>query len=135
MSPLPIQTRKTMNTSRQGYPLGALFVLVTVCAVLVAGVAPLVHALRNGEVSKEAFFAALGGGFFGGMFLGMILGIFQFRVGRGVVIGAGVGGVIGLAGGAMALLSSEQIFTAATAMTAGSGLVVAVAVMMRRSES
>ena len=30
-----------MNLSRQGYPLGALFVLVTLAAVLVGGIAPL----------------------------------------------------------------------------------------------
>jgi len=122
-----------MTNSARGYPLGALFVLVTICAVLLAGISPLVQSFQSGLVSMEAFFGALGIGAMCGMFLGMILGLFQFRVGRGVVIGAGVGCVIGLVAGAMSLLTSQQIFTAATAMTAGSGLIVAVAVMMRRS--
>ena len=123
-----------MNASRRGYPLGALFVLVTLCAVLLAGISPLVKNLNEGLVDTGPFFAAVGGGAFGGMLIGMILGLFQFQIGRGVVTGAGVGCIIGMVAGAMALLSSRQIFTAATAMTAGSGLIVAVAVMMRRSQ-
>jgi hypothetical protein len=122
-----------MNASHRGYPLGALFVLVTLCAVLLAGISPLVKNMNDATVSTGEFFAAVGGGALGGILLGIILGLFQFRIGRGVVIGAGVGCIIGMAGGALALLSSQQIFTAATAMTAGSGLIVAVAVMMRRS--
>src|SRR5258707_1167194 len=104
-----------MSNSRGGYPLGALFVLVTLCAVLLAGISPLVKNLNDGIVPTGEFFAAVGGGALGGMLLGMILGLFQFRIGRGVVIGAGVGCMIGMAGGALALLSSQQIFTAATA--------------------
>jgi hypothetical protein len=123
-----------MNSSRQGYPLGALFVLVTLCAVLLAGVSPLVKNLTDGMISPREFFAYVGGGAVGGMLLGVVLGLFQFRIGRGVVVGAAVGCVIGLVGGAMSLLSGKQIFTAATAMTAGSGLIVAVAVMMRRNK-
>jgi uncharacterized membrane protein len=126
-------TTKKMNTSRRGYPLGALFVLVTFCAVLLAGISPLVKNLNDGKVSPGQMFSYLSGGAIGGILLGMILGLFQFRIGRGVLVGAGVGCVIGLVSGAMALLSSEQLFTAAVAMTAGSGLIVAVAVMMRRS--
>jgi hypothetical protein len=122
-----------MSNSLRGYPLGALFVLVTFCAVLLAGISPLLQNLDGGIVSPGAVSAAVGGGAFGGMLLGMILGLFQFRMGRGVVIGAGVGCVIGLVAGAMAMLTSRQIVTTATAMTAGSGLIVAVAVMMRRT--
>lgn len=121
-----------MTVARRGYPLGALFVLMTICAVLVAGVAPLVHSLQRGQVPASAFLAAMGIGCFGGMVLGVILGLFQFNVGRGVLMGASVGAVIGLAAGALALLTGDQILAAATAMTAGSGLVVAVAVMMRQ---
>jgi uncharacterized membrane protein len=124
-----------MNAFRRGYPLGALFVLMTICAVLVAGVAPLVHSLQAGNVDVTAFAAAMGIGSMAGMILGMILGLFQFRIGRGVLMGAGVGAIVGAAAGALALLNSQQIFAAATAMTAGSGLVIAVAVMMRRNTS
>jgi hypothetical protein len=122
-----------MDVSRRGYPLGALFVLVTFCAVLLAGISPLMKNLDAGMVSPGQLFGYLSAGTLGGMFLGMMLGLFQFRIGRGVITGGGVGCVIGLVAGALALLTNQQIFTAATAMTAGSGLIVAVAMMMRRS--
>jgi hypothetical protein len=123
-----------MNATRRGYPLGALFVLVTFCAVLLAGISPLVKNLNEGANSPGELLGYLSAGALAGTFLGMVLGLFQFRIGRGVIIGGGVGCVIGLVAGALALLTNQQIFTAATAMTAGSGLIVAVAVMMRRSQ-
>ena len=36
-------------TSRRGYPLGALFVLVTACAVLAAGITPLARLVVDGD--------------------------------------------------------------------------------------
>jgi len=120
-----------MNPTRRGYPIGALFVLVTICAVLAAGISPLVQQLQQGQIATGDFLVAVGAGGLTGAFLGMILGLFQFRVGRGVLTGLGVGTAIGLAAGAMSLLTSNQILTAAIAMSAGSGLAVAVAVMMR----
>jgi hypothetical protein len=122
-----------MDDSRRGYPLGALFVLVTFCAVLLAGISPLMKNLNEGTISPGQLLGYLSAGALSGMFLGMALGLFQFRIGRGVITGGGVGCVIGLVAGALALLTNGQVFTAATAMTAGSGLIVAVAVMMRRS--
>jgi hypothetical protein len=121
-----------MSFGRQGYPLGALFVLVAVCAVLVAGATPLVRMVADGSVEASAFFAALAAGFLSGTTLGVLLGLFQFRLVMGLMMGAGAGAFIGMAAGVMALIPSHEILTAAAAMTAGSGLVVAVAVVMRR---
>jgi hypothetical protein len=121
-----------MQFPKQGYPLGALFVLVTLCAVLVAGAAPLIRMSRE-EIEPIPFLVALGGGAIGGMIVGLVMGLLQFRVGLGLLMGAGVGATIGAAAGMMSLLSNEQILTAAAAMTAGSGLVIAVALVMRRA--
>jgi uncharacterized membrane protein len=121
-----------MHLPTRGYPLGALFVLVTLCAVLVAGAAPLVRMSKD-EVEPEMFLLALGSGALGGMVVGLIMGLLQFKIGLGMLMGAGVGAAIGAAAGMMSLLSNEQILTAAAAMTAGSGLVVAVSLVMRRS--
>jgi len=122
-----------MSISHRGYPLGALFVLVTVCAVLVAGITPLVHLVQEGTIESHVFLLAGGSGALCGILIGMVLGLMQFRMGLGVVMGLGIGAGIGLAAGLMALLNSHQIITAAAAMTAGSGLIVVVAVMMRRA--
>jgi hypothetical protein len=123
-----------MTLPRHGYPIGALFVLVTLCAVLLAGIAPLVRPgqIEDTDVTTSAFLVAMGFGALSGITVGMVLGLLQFRVGLGFVMGAGVGAVIGTVGGALALLSYQQIAAAAAAMTAGSGLIVGVAVLMRR---
>jgi hypothetical protein len=119
-----------MNTPR-GYPLGALFVLVTLCAVLVAGAAPLVR--RNlDEVDPTTFMVALGCGALVGMTVGAVMGLLQFRISLGLLMGVGVGLTIGAVGGMMSLLTSKQLLTATAAMTAGSGLVIGVALVMRR---
>jgi hypothetical protein len=123
-----------MPAPPRGYPLGALFVLVTVCAVLVAGVTPLVQMIQQGNVESMQFLFALAAGALGGMVIGIILGLMQFRMGLGVLMGTLIGVILGSAAGAMSLLTSHQILTAALAMTAGSGLIVIVAVVMRRNE-
>jgi hypothetical protein len=123
-----------MTFPARGYPLGALFVLVTVCAVLVAGVTPLVQMIQQGKIESMQFLIALTAGAVGGMVIGVILGLMQFRMGLGVVMGTAVGVALGMAAGAMSLLTGQQVLTAALAMTAGSGLIVIVAVIMRRNE-
>ena len=121
-----------MHLPQRGYPLGALFVLVTLCAVLVAGAAPLVR--RNlEEVDPTTFMVALACGALGGMTVGAVMGLLQFRIGLGLLMGVGVGLTIGAVAGMMSLLTSKQLLTATAAMTAGSGLVIAVALVMRRA--
>ena len=122
-----------MTFPARGYPLGALFVLVTVCAVLLAGVSPLINMFQKDRIPPETFAAVMGGSLLGGMILGMILGLFQFNVGQGVAMGMGAGLVVGMTAGALSLLGSQHIWAAAIAMTAGSGFIVAIAVLMRRS--
>ena len=70
-----------------------VFVLVTVCAVLLAGISPLVQSFQNGLVSVEMFFGALGIGALCGMLLGLVLGLFQFQISRGLPCAAANGGI------------------------------------------
>jgi len=123
-----------MTFPARGYPLGALFVLVTVCAVLAAGVTPLVQMVQQGNVESMPFVLALAAGALGGMVIGVIMGLMQFRMGLGVILGTTLGLILGGTAGAMSLLSAHQLLTTALAMTAGSGLIVIVAVVMRRAE-
>src|SRR6266436_9300567 len=122
-----------MSFSRQGYPLGALFVLVTLSAVLLGGVAPLVRSSGDQGVEGYAFLAAMGIGALCGIMAGTILGLLQFRIGLGLMMGGSVGMIIGIVAGLMALLSTKQIVPAALAMSAGSALIVGVAFVMRRA--
>jgi hypothetical protein len=121
-----------MNASRRGYPLGALFVLVAVCAVLIAGLSPVMRKTVEGKGDVSEFLAAILIGGVSGLFIGMIVGLFQFRYVLGIGLGALAGTLIGAVAGPMALLARSQITAAAVAMTVGSGLVIAVALVMRR---
>jgi hypothetical protein len=121
-----------MSHSRRGYPIGALFVLVAVCAVMLAGISPLMR-MAEGEIESLHVLTAVGCGVLVGLVTGLILGLLQFRMGLGIVLGVSVGAIIGAAGGLMALLSAQQMLPAAAAMTAGSALVVGVAYVMRRA--
>ena len=121
-----------MNASRRGYPLGALFVLVAVCAVLIAGLSPVMRETVQGNGDVGEFLAAILIGGVSGLFIGMIVGLFQFRYVLGIGLGALAGTSIGAVAGPMALLARSQVTAAAVAMTVGSGLVIAVALVMRR---
>jgi hypothetical protein len=123
-----------MSKSR-GYPIGALFVLVTVCAVLAAGISPLARMAVNGDVPANDLALATSAGALCGLLVGAVLGVLYFRLAVGLATGVGAGAVIGATAGAMSLLPGNLMITAAAAMTAGSGLVVGIALVMRRSEA
>ena len=123
------------DQTRRGYPLGALFVLVAASAVLVAGVTPLIRLTVQGKVEASSFLFALALGAGVGLNLGILIGLHRYRRAAGVLVGACVGTVIGGIGGLMALLPPGQVPAAAAAMVAGSGLVVGVALVMRRAKA
>ena len=117
-----------------GYPLGALFVLVTVSAVLVAGIAPLVRLVAKGDVVNPGqLVMGVLAGVNSGCLIGAALGLLQFRKLLGAALGATAGTLIGAAAGGLAMLPASQLITAAIPMTAGCGLIVGVALLMRRT--
>lgn len=115
-----------------GFSLSGLFVLVTACAAIVAGITPLVRLAAGGNVDGMRLSLALVSGFLGGLFLGLVVGLLHFRSTLAAPIGAGTGAVVGLAAGLITLLPQNEIITSALTMIAGSGLVVAVALINRR---
>ncbi len=122
-----------MNAPRRGYPLGALFVLVAAAAVLVAGIAPLFRLAVDGDdVEWGELLASVAVGIVCGLLVGGMLGLLQFHKGLGVLLGMTAGTVIGAVGGGLAMLPANQLLTAAVPMVIGSGLVVGVALLMRR---
>ena len=116
-----------------GFSLSGLFVLVTACAAIVAGITPLVRLAAGGKVDGMALSIALVTGFLGGLFLGLVVGLLHFRSTLAAPIGAGTGAVVGLAAGMIALLPQDQLVTSALTMIAGSALLVAVALINRRA--
>ena len=122
-----------MAAPHKGYPLGALFVLVTACAVLIAGITPLVRLVAKGD-APDYLLLGLAVGIGCGFVVGATLGLLQFRRALGFAMGATAGTFIGASAGGIALLPASQLVPASIAMSVGSGLVVGVAVMMRRSD-
>jgi hypothetical protein len=120
---------------RRGYPLGALFVVVTACAVLIAGVSPLARmAVREeADLGRGLIAAAIGAGW--GLFIGLLVGLIGHRTALASGLGALAGLFIGAAGGVICLLPARELTPAAAAMTAGSALIVGVALLMRRTDS
>jgi hypothetical protein len=123
-----------MIARRRSYPLGALFVLVTTCAVLAVGVAPLARAVADGDQDIGGLLISLALGAVGGLIVGNVIGMMQFRVALGLGIGALAGTMIGAVAGALAMLPVSALAGAAGAMTGGSALIVVVALVMRRGE-
>lgn len=126
-----------MNTqsTRRGYPLGALFVLVAASAVLIAGASPLAR-LAMGEdfdIARGLFAVAIGAGW--GVLIGALSGWLTYRAFSAAGLGAVAGFFIGAASGAICLLPGHELAPVAAAMTAGSALIIGVALVMRRNET
>ena len=120
------------NQPRHGFSLSGLFVLMTACAAVVGGIAPLVQLAGKGEIDGVRLSVSLASGFFVGMFLGLLVGLLQFRLTLAAPVGAAAGAVIGLAAGLLALLPQGHLDTSAITMFVGSGLIVGVALIHRR---
>ena len=120
------------TSTRRGYPLGTLFVLVAMSAVLTAGLSPAFRAvaaekLKWWEPLTAAAIAAV------------VLGIVGFAAGglyyphwRGLLAGGIAGFCVGLFAGPLALVEPRDLFPAALAMCVGSVIAIAIAAAMRR---
>jgi hypothetical protein len=118
----------------RGYPLGALFVVVTASAVLIAGAAPLLRTIFDegtdvGHIVLITFVSAAWG-----MVVGLLAGLIGHRTALASGLGALSGAFIGAASGMISLLPARELAPAAAAMTAGSALIVGLALVMRRSD-
>ena len=117
---------------RRGYPLGALFVLVAVSAVLAAALAP---SLRAVAADKLKWWEPLGAAGISVVVLGVIgagAGALYYPHWRGLLVGGIAGGLIGIVAGPLALVSPRELLPAALAMFVGSIIAVAIAAVMRK---
>lgn len=79
----------------RGFPLGALFVLTAVCAVVASHLLPIYEAVRGGKIPPRDVLLT---GILGGavlMVVGGFLGLLQSRPWRGLVLGMLTGGFVG----------------------------------------
>ena len=95
------------TSSNRGYPLSALFLLVTASGVVLAMVAPVLRGPCEAG-TEELLGAAIAGSLTLGL-LGLFLGLFHYSRWRGVLWGVLLGGVLGLLIGPMAFISPTSL--------------------------
>lgn len=118
----------------RGFPLAALFVIVTASAVLIAPIAPVMRDLSAGKRDGESLLVALLIGGVVGALLGAIWGAIQFQRWHGLPLGGLIGAPVGVIAGLMFLISPQEIASVALAMIAGSAIIVILAVVLRKRE-
>lgn len=124
------------TTATRGYPLGALFVLVTSAATLIAGLAPVVRNLGpQGPHMPNSIVNAIVLCVVPLSVVGGVLGLFQFRWLLGGFVGVAVGTVVGLAAALLSLASSNQLIGTTIAFVVGSGLMIGIALVMRQGRA
>ncbi len=120
--------------TRRGYPLGMLFVLVAISAVLAAGLSPTFRAVAAEKLEwwQPLVAAAIGAAALG--FVGFCAGGIYFPHWRGLLMGGAAGVGVGLIAGPLALVEPRELLPAALAMCVGSVISVGIAAAMRRKQ-
>ena len=117
---------------RRGYPLGTLFVLVAISAVLTAGLSPTFRAVAADKLKWWDPVIAAGVGGIVLAFVGACVGGFYFPHWRGVLCGFISGLFVGLVAGPLTLVEPHDLLPVTLAMSVGSVIAVAIAAAMRR---
>ena len=116
---------------QRGYPLGALFLLVAACAVILALVALLMQEpKRLDDLIAPILISALTGAVVV-MMLGMVVGLFHFSRPSGVAWGTLVGGLLGIFFGPIMFISASAFPYVLLTSVAGAVLVIGTATAIR----
>lgn len=91
-----------------GFPLVSLFILVALCGILLGMVVPLGREIDRDQVALPDVLAA---SFFGMLilsFIGMLVSLYVHRRLSGILVGAIVGGFLGILAGPVCLVPRES---------------------------
>ncbi|MCE9529368.1 MAG: hypothetical protein K8R36_25240 [Planctomycetales bacterium] len=117
---------------KRGYPLGTLFVLITICAVLTAGLSPTIRAVAADKLKWWDPLFAAGVGSVVLALIGFCAGGLYYPHWRGLLCGGMAGVFVGLVAGPLTLVESRDLVPVTLAMTVGSIIAIAIAAVMRR---
>jgi hypothetical protein len=117
----------------RGYPLIALFLILTACGIVAALVGPAMRNVMEGKIGARDAALAIMGCSISIMALGGLIGLFHFHRGRGFLWGIITGGVIGVFVGPMMMAPRTAMGTLVGLSLGGSAIIVLVAVAYRIS--
>jgi hypothetical protein len=126
----PSATSKAPPSRRSGYPLSALFVLITVIAILAAMLSPLVR----GPIEIGMLLAVTIATGLIGMVLGAIIGAFYRPWWFAAPLGAASGAMLGVLIGPLTQISVVGFPTLVIACAGGAVAIVLVGVIVRLAE-
>jgi hypothetical protein len=114
---------QALQRRQGGYPLIALFLVITACGIIAALIGPAARAISDGRVGvREAFFSSVLSTVVV-MLMGGIIGMFHYRRARGFGWGLLTGAVIGIFVGPL-ILAPHEAFGAVLALSFGGAVVI-----------
>lgn len=116
-----------------GYPLIALFLVITACGVVAALIGPAIRSVADGKIGVVDALLSAGIGSIVGTVIGGAVGVFHYRRARGFGWGLLVGAVIGLFAGPLVLVPRESFGTVVTLSFAGSVVILLISAAFRIS--
>lgn len=126
-----MHTRKVQPS--RGYPLIALFLILTACGVVAALVGPAMRGIFEGKIGAWNAAATIVASSVSIMVLGGIVGLFHFHRGRGLLWGLITGAAVGTFVGPIVIAPREALGTIVGLSLGGSAIVVLVAAAYRMS--
>jgi hypothetical protein len=116
---------------RRGVSLANLFMLITVCGVLVAFLMPVIKMQREKNQMKAVVVASVLGSA-AGMLMGIPVGLCQRRPKLGVVLGIPLGMVVGAIVGPLTILPAERFGDLLRIAFVGGTVLVGFALISRK---
>jgi hypothetical protein len=117
------------SSPSRGYPLSALFLLVTASGVVLAMVTPIFRGPQEAGWT-ELLIASIAGGVVLSL-LGLFLGLFHYSRWRGMLSGVLLGGVLGLLLGPLVFASPASLPLVLLSALGGAVVIVAVGAVAR----
>jgi peptidoglycan/LPS O-acetylase OafA/YrhL len=125
----PSSAAPSPATPGRGYPLSALFLLVTASGVVLAMVTPVFRGPQEAGWTELLIASIAGGGLLS--LVGLLLGLFHYSRWRGVLSGGLLGAVLGLLLGPLIFASPSSLPLVLLSSLGGAVVIVAVAAVAR----
>jgi hypothetical protein len=114
---------KVASSKAGGYPLVALFLVITACGIIASLIGPAARAISDGRIGvRDAISASLASTVVV-MLIGGVIGLFHYRRARGFGWGLVTGAIIGIFVGPL-VLAPHEAFGAVIALSFGGAAVI-----------